>query len=89
MTARSFPKDFMFGAASAAYQIEGAWNIDGKGASIWDEFTHSYPDKIVDQQNGDIASNSYEYFLDDIDAVKNLNVCVPLFFCQFMNGYKF
>ena len=69
-----FPESFMFGVSSAAYQIEGGWNADGKGPSIWDEFTHSHPDKIFDHQNGDIAANSYELYLDDVEAVKNLNV---------------
>lgn len=71
-----FPENFLFGASSAAYQIEGAWNIDGKGPSIWDDFTHSHPEKIVDHQNGDVGANSYEYYMDDIEAVKNLNVRV-------------
>lgn len=71
---RVFPDDFLFGVATAAYQIEGAWNTDGKGPSIWDEFTHSHPEKIVDHSNGDVAANSYEYYLDDIKAVKNLSV---------------
>lgn len=73
-TNRRFPDDFLFGVATAAYQIEGAWNIDGKGPSIWDEFTHSHPEKIIDRQNADIGANSYEYYLDDIAAVKNLSV---------------
>lgn len=64
----------MFGVLSAAYQIEGAWNIDGKGPSIWDEFTHSRPEKLFDRQNGDIAANSYLYYMDDVDLVKNLSV---------------
>lgn len=69
----------MFGVSSAAYQIEGAWNVDGKGASIWDEFTHSHPEKIKDGQNGDISANSYEFigyefFMDDIEGLKNLCV---------------
>lgn len=69
-----FPDAFVFGVSSAAYQIEGAWNVDGKGPSIWDEFTHLHPEKVIDRQNGDISVNSYEYFLDDIAAVTNLNV---------------
>lgn len=79
---RTFPKDFIFGVSSAAYQIEGAWNLDGKGPSIWDEFCHSKPEKITDGQNGDTSANSYEFFLDDIEAVKNLNVYFNLKFCN-------
>lgn len=75
---RRFPDDFLFGAATAAYQIEGAWNLDGKGPSIWDEFTHSHPEKIADQQNADVGANSYEYYLDDIEALKNLSVKLEL-----------
>lgn len=71
---RFFPDDFLFGTSTAAYQIEGAWNIDGKGPSIWDEFTHSHPENIVDHENGDVAANSYEFYLDDVKAVKNLSV---------------
>lgn len=73
-TNRVFPSDFMFGVATAAYQIEGAWNIDGKGPSIWDEYTHSHPEKIIDHQNADVGPDSYNFFLDDIEAVKNLSV---------------
>lgn len=69
-----FPENFLFGVSSAAYQIEGAWNVDGKGPSIWDEFLHSNPKNVDDLQNGDIAANSYEYYQDDIDAAKNLKV---------------
>lgn len=71
---RRFPDDFLFGAATSAYQVEGAWNVDGKGLSNWDEFTHSHPEKIADGQNGDIGPNSYEFFLGDIAAIESLNV---------------
>lgn len=71
---RVFPESFLFGASSAAYQIEGGWNSDGKGQSTWDVFTHLHPEKIVDRKNGDVAANSYEYYLDDVQAAKNLNV---------------
>lgn len=71
---KRFPDDFLFGVSTAAYQIEGAWNLDGRGPSIWDEYTHKYPEKIKDHQNGDIAANSYEYYMDDINAVKELGV---------------
>lgn len=71
---RRFPDNFLFGVSTAAYQIEGAWDIDGKGPSIWDDFTHTYPEKIVDHQNADVGPNSYAYYPDDIAAVKSLNV---------------
>lgn len=69
-----FPDDFLFGTASSAYQIEGAWNTDGKGPSVWDEFTHTHPERIKDGQNCDVGPNSYKFYLDDIAAVKNLKV---------------
>ena len=70
---QTFPEKFLFGAATAAYQVEGGWNADGKGPSTWDEFLHLNPHKIADGQNGDVAANSYEYYLDDIKAAKSLN----------------
>lgn len=71
---RYFPSDFLFGVASSAYQIEGGWDSDGKGSSIWDDFTHLYPERVRDRENGDISVNSYKYYLDDVEAVKSLNV---------------
>lgn len=71
---RSFPENFLFGISSSAYQIEGGWNADGKGPNIWDEFLHSNPENVIDRQNGDVSANSYEYYQDDIDAVKTLKV---------------
>lgn len=64
-----FPVTFRFGSASSAYQIEGAWNIDGKGESIWDHLTHTRPDLIADGQNADVAANSYYQYEDDIKAL--------------------
>lgn len=48
--------------------------MSGKGPSIWDEFTHQHPEKIKNRSNADVAANSYEFYMDDIEAVKNLNV---------------
>ena len=50
-----FPKDFLWGTATASYQIEGAANEDGKGKSIWDIFSHT-PGKIKNNENGDVAT---------------------------------
>ncbi|XP_055914788.1 myrosinase 1-like [Eupeodes corollae] len=69
-----FPKDFSFGVSTSAYQIEGAWNADNKGPSIWDVFTHNHQDKIKDESNGDIALDSYNNFDLDLKALKHLNV---------------
>jgi beta-glucosidase len=68
-----FPKDFLWGAATAAYQIEGAWQADGKGESIWDRFAHT-PVKISDGSNGDIACDHYQRWADDIALLKALNI---------------
>ena len=65
----SFPKDFVWGAATAAYQIEGAWGVDGKGESIWDRFSHT-PGKIEDDDTGDVACDHYHRWQEDIELMK-------------------
>ncbi|XP_024875767.1 myrosinase 1-like, partial [Temnothorax curvispinosus] len=47
----SFPKDFLFGTATSAYQIEGAWNEGGKGENVWDHFVHEHQNLIRDGSN--------------------------------------
>ncbi|XP_044490211.1 beta-glucosidase 12-like isoform X1 [Mangifera indica] len=69
----SFPKDFIFGTASAAYQYEGAVNIDGRGPSIWDTFTHKYPERITDRSNGDVADDFYHLYKEDVKIMKEMN----------------
>ncbi|XP_055842753.1 myrosinase 1-like [Episyrphus balteatus] len=69
-----FPKNFKFGVASSAFQIEGAWNADGKGLSVWEEFTHKYPDLIKDGSNADDSVESYRLFDSDLKILKDLGV---------------
>src|SRR5260370_3529834 len=68
-----FPDEFIWGAATAAYQIEGAWNEDGKGESIWDRFSHT-TGKVKGAATGDIACDSYHRYKDDIALLKALNL---------------
>jgi beta-glucosidase/6-phospho-beta-glucosidase/beta-galactosidase len=69
---KKFPENFIFGTATAAYQVEGGWQDDGKGENIWDYFTHTYPDRIANGENGDVACDSYHKYLEDVDLLKNL-----------------
>ncbi|CAN0923782.1 Beta-glucosidase 24 [Linum grandiflorum] len=70
-----FPKDFIFGTATSSYQIEGAHDFTyGKGPSIWDRFTHQFPDRILGGGNGDVALDHYHKYMEDIKRMKYLNV---------------
>jgi beta-glucosidase len=68
-----FPRDFVWGAATAAYQIEGATNEDGRGESIWDRFSQS-PGKVRNSDNGDIACDHYHRYPQDIALMKDLGL---------------
>lgn len=74
----SFPKTFYWGAATSSYQVEGAWNEDGKGESIWDRFAHT-PGKIRNEDTGDVACDSYHRWRDDIALTRAMN----------LNSYRF
>jgi len=69
----SFPEGFLWGCATASYQIEGAWDEDGKGESIWDRFAHT-PDRILNGDTGDIACDHYHRVSEDIALMKELGL---------------
>lgn len=73
MTPIQFPHNFIWGAATASYQIEGAWNEDGKGESIWDRFSHT-PGKIAEGHTGDIACDHYHRWREDIALMRQLGL---------------
>jgi len=73
-----FPKNFFWGTATAAYQIEGAWKEDGKGESIWDRFAHT-PGKAKNGDTGDLACDSYHRWREDIALMRAMN----------LNSYRF
>jgi beta-glucosidase len=73
MTSISFPKNFWWGAATAAYQVEGAWSEDDKGESIWDRFAHT-AGEIANGDTGDIACDHYHRYPEDIALMRALNL---------------
>jgi beta-glucosidase len=68
-----FPKDFLWGCATAAYQIEGAVKEDGRGPTSWDVFSHT-PGKVFGGDTGDVATDSYHRYAEDTQLLKNLGV---------------
>jgi len=68
-----FPDGFRWGAATASYQIEGAWQEDGKGESIWDRFCHT-PGKIQNGDTGDVACDSYHRIAEDVALLRAMNL---------------
>ncbi|MDF2558098.1 MAG: glycoside hydrolase family 1 protein [Bacillales bacterium] len=62
---KAFPKDFLWGSASAAYQVEGGWNQDGKGKSNWDVYAH-FPGTTYKGTNGDVAVDHYNRWQEDV-----------------------
>ncbi|CAA6692313.1 MULTISPECIES: GH1 family beta-glucosidase [unclassified Lentimonas] len=71
-------KDFIWGVATAAHQVEGAWLEDGKGLNIWDAYSHT-PGKITNGDHSEVACDHYHRYEEDIDLIANLGT----------NGYRF
>src|ERR1019366_9835704 len=70
---REFPKGFLWGCATAAYQVEGGAKDDGRGQTNWDVFSHT-PGKTFQGDTGDVAENSYQLYKEDVKLLKNLGV---------------
>src|SRR6478609_7102145 len=68
-----FGEDFLFGSATAAYQIEGAADEDGRGPSIWDTFSHT-PGKVWNGDTGDVADDHYHRLDADLDLMRELGL---------------
>ncbi|MGC1781560.1 MAG: GH1 family beta-glucosidase [Acidobacteriaceae bacterium] len=71
--ARQFPRGFVWGCSTASYQVEGAVKEDGRKPSIWDTFSHT-PGKIVNNDNGDVADDSYHLYKEDVRLLCELGV---------------
>src|SRR5262249_2736960 len=75
---RTFPKGFYWGVGTSSYQIEGAWNEDNKGLSIWDTYTHK-PGNIKNNDTGDVANDHYHRYKEDVALIKDIGA----------NAYRF
>jgi beta-glucosidase len=69
----TFPDNFAWGVATAAFQVEGASKEDGRGPSIWDTFCDT-PGKVANGDNGEIACDHYHRYLDDIKIMQQIGV---------------
>lgn len=72
-TKDDFGDEFSWGVSTAAYQIEGAYNIDGKGPSIWDTFTNG-GGKVDGKTNANVGCNHYEHYEEDVSIMNRLNI---------------
>jgi beta-glucosidase len=70
---RRFPQGFVLGAATAAYQIEGAATVDGRGESIWDRFSHT-PGRVRNRDTGDVACDHYHRYAEDVALMAELGL---------------
>ncbi len=74
----AFPRGFIWGASTSAYQIEGAWNEDGRGRSIWDDFCRQ-PGRVRDGASGDMAADHYHRWREDVNLMAQVG----------LNAYRF
>jgi beta-glucosidase len=74
----SFPDGFVWGAATSAYQIEGAAHVDGRGVSIWDTFCRT-PGLVVNGENGDVAADHYHRYPEDIAIMSEIGLAAYRF----------
>ena len=72
-TPRTFPGGFLWGTATASYQVEGAVKEDGRAPSVWDTFSHT-PGKVVNNATGDVADDHYHRYKEDVQLMKGLGV---------------
>ncbi|KAI0791482.1 beta-glucosidase 1B [Irpex lacteus] len=72
-TTAKLPKDFIWGFATASFQIEGSTDVDGRGKSFWDDFSRT-PGKTLDGRNGDVATDSYNRWREDLDLLSEYGV---------------
>ncbi|CAJ1058514.1 beta-klotho [Xyrichtys novacula] len=70
----NFPSGFLWGTGTSAFQTEGAWDQEGKGASIWDHFTHSSAGSDLENKTANVASDSYMRWEEDVEALEYLGV---------------
>src|ERR1043165_3903553 len=69
----SFPQNFTWGAAAASYQIEGAWNADGKGLSVWDMRARQ-PGRVWEGHTGEVACDHYNRYQEDVGLMKQVGL---------------
>ncbi|KAB0804171.1 hypothetical protein PPYR_01141 [Photinus pyralis] len=71
---KKFPNDFVFGVASSSQQVEGAWDVDGKGETMWDHLVRNYPEKVEGKNYIDMSCDSYYKTVEDVRHLKDLGV---------------
>jgi beta-glucosidase len=73
MIEHKFPEGFLWGAATSAYQVEGAWDEDGKGESVWDRYAHS-GGRVARGETGDVACDHYHRMSEDVALMRELGL---------------